>query len=45
MDFKQVVGNGQTLRDFKRWQPVEPAKLFGRGTTFNRQKPRPERPS
>jgi len=27
MDFKQVVGNRRTIRYFKSWQPVEPAKL------------------
>jgi nitroreductase len=27
MDFKQVVGNRRTIRYFKSWQPVEPAKI------------------
>ena len=27
MEFKQVVGNRRTIRYFKSWQPVEPAKI------------------
>ena len=27
MDFKHVVGNRRTIRYFKSWQPVEPAKI------------------
>ena len=27
MDFKQVVGSRRTIRYFKSWQPVEPAKI------------------
>jgi nitroreductase len=27
MEFKQAVGNRRTIRYFKSWQPVEPAKL------------------
>jgi nitroreductase len=29
VDFKQVVGSRRTIRYFKSWQPVEPAKIQG----------------